>query len=151
MANKIYVVVKDGEELDKLKTLTAAKKLADEEGADVYSDGKCVYQGAVTAVEDAGTEAVKAEETEAVRAGEKESPVGDEPEKEQPVRETSAKNAALYRLKTLMNVRKKPNGEIVRTLSEGTVVEVSVLESDWLHLTDGTFILYKAGEFAEKI
>ena len=146
MANKIYVVVKDGEELDKLKTLTAAKKLADEEGAEVYSDGKCVYHGTAGGVEDAGAETVEAEETEAVQPEAKESPAADEPAVEKP-----ATAAALYRLKTLMNVRKKPNGEIVRTLSEGTVVEVSTLESDWLHLTDGTFILYKGGEFAEKI
>jgi len=43
MANKIYTVVKDGEELEQLKTLAAAKKLADAEGAEVYCDGKCVY------------------------------------------------------------------------------------------------------------
>ena len=47
---KIYTVVKDGEELETLKTLTAAKKLADTEGAEVYSDGKCVYQGTVETV-----------------------------------------------------------------------------------------------------
>ena len=29
MANKTYIVVKDGEELKELKSLTAAKKLAD--------------------------------------------------------------------------------------------------------------------------
>lgn len=39
MANtKIYTVVKDGEELEQLKTLTAAKKLADAEGAAVYCE-----------------------------------------------------------------------------------------------------------------
>jgi len=31
MANKIYIVVKDGEELEKLKTLAVAKKQADAE------------------------------------------------------------------------------------------------------------------------
>ena len=49
MANKTYIVVKDGEELKELKSLTAAKKLADTEGAEVFCDGKCVYQGAVAA------------------------------------------------------------------------------------------------------
>ena len=47
MANKTYIVVKDGEELKELKSLTAAKKLADTEGAEVFCDGKCVYQGTV--------------------------------------------------------------------------------------------------------
>ena len=39
MANKIYTVVKDGEELEKLKTLAAAKKLADAEGAEIRPSG----------------------------------------------------------------------------------------------------------------
>ena len=42
MANKTYTVIKDGEELKELKSLTAAKKLADTEGAEVFCDGKCV-------------------------------------------------------------------------------------------------------------
>ena len=42
MANKTYTVVKDGEELKELKSLAAAKKLADTEGAEVFCDGKCV-------------------------------------------------------------------------------------------------------------
>ena len=58
MANKIYTVVKDGEELEQLKTLTAAKKLADAEGAEVYCDGKCVYQGTVSPTEEKTAEAV---------------------------------------------------------------------------------------------
>ena len=52
MANKTYTVVKDGEELKELKTLSAAKKLADTEGAEVFCEGECVYQGTVTGSED---------------------------------------------------------------------------------------------------
>ncbi len=52
MATKIYTVVKDGEALKELKTLAAAKKLADAESAEVLCDGECVYQGTVTAAED---------------------------------------------------------------------------------------------------
>ena len=52
MANKTYIVVKDGEELKELKSLTAAKKLADTEGAEVFCDGKCVYQGTVAPTDD---------------------------------------------------------------------------------------------------
>ena len=36
---KTYTVMKDGEEIEKLTTLTAAKKLADAEGAEVFCDG----------------------------------------------------------------------------------------------------------------
>lgn len=48
-SNKTYTVVKDSGNLKELKTLAAAKKLADAEGAKVLCDGECVYQGAVTA------------------------------------------------------------------------------------------------------
>lgn len=48
-ATKTYAIVKDGEQLKELKTLAAAKKLADAEGAEVLCDGECVYQGTVTA------------------------------------------------------------------------------------------------------
>lgn len=58
MANKIYIVVKDGEELEKLKTLAAAKKLVYAEGAEVYCDGKCVYEGTVSPTEKKTAEAV---------------------------------------------------------------------------------------------
>ena len=43
MANKIYTVVKDGETVKELKTLTAAKKLADEQGGEVVCEGETVY------------------------------------------------------------------------------------------------------------
>ena len=43
-----FIVVKDGTELKAYKTLPAAKKLADTEGAEVFHDGKCVYSGTET-------------------------------------------------------------------------------------------------------
>ena len=52
MASKIYTVTKDGEVLKELKTLTAAKKLADTDGAEVLCDGECVYQGTAKGSED---------------------------------------------------------------------------------------------------
>ena len=58
MANKIYIVVKDGEELEKLKTLAVAKKQADAEWVEVYCDGKCVYEGTVSPTEEKTAEAV---------------------------------------------------------------------------------------------
>ena len=69
MANKTYIVVKDGEELKELKSLTAAKKLADTEGAEVFCDGKCVYQGTVAPAEDTVEETAVAEEQKYVYTG----------------------------------------------------------------------------------
>ena len=145
-ANKIYTVVKDGEELDKVKTLAAAKKLADAEGAEVYSDGRCVYQASVEVSEGTETGALKDSASVAGESLEKE-------DKTDPAPAAEDKKAASvkYRLKALMNVREKPNGRIKDTLPEGTVVEVLLIENDWLHLADGSFILYGHGEWAERI
>ena len=58
-----------------------------------------------------------------------------------------------YRLKSLMNVSKKPSmdADILSTKPEGTVVRVLAVENGWLHLIDGTYILFEGGKFAEKI
>ena len=49
--NKIYIVVKDGEELKELKSLAAAKKLADAEDATVVCNGATVYPDTLDAAE----------------------------------------------------------------------------------------------------
>lgn len=127
---KTYTVVKNGEELETLNTLTAAKKLADTEGAEVFCDGKSVYKGV--------TEIVTAEPVVA------ETPK--QPEVQEPVTEQ-------YRLKAYMNVRQKPDktAQILSTKPEGTVVRVLGIVDDWLHLIDDSYILFGNGEFAEKI
>ena len=58
-----------------------------------------------------------------------------------------------YRLKALMNVRKKPSKDstILSTKAEGTIVRVLKVEGDWLCLADGSYILYEAGKWAEKL
>ena len=58
-----------------------------------------------------------------------------------------------YRLKGLMNVRKKPStkAQIVDTRPEGSVVRVLAIEGDWLHLVNDTYILYEGGKWAEKL
>ena len=124
MANKTYTVIKDGEELKELKSLTAAKKLADTEGAEVFCDGKCVYQGTVAPTEDTVEETAVAEEQK--------------PE--------------VYTLTRKMNVRKEPSlsSAKLKVLDAGTVVEVKTIQNDWLCLTDGTFILYEDGKNARK-
>ena len=148
MANtKIYTVVKDGEELEQLKTLTAAKKLADVEGAEVYADGKCVYHGAVKGVEETvEEEQVEAPVIEIITADPVISEKPKQPQMDEPKTEK-------YRLKSLMNVRKKPSldATIVTTKPEGTIVRVLGIEKDWLHLADDTFILYGAGKWADKV
>ena len=127
---KTYTVVKDGETIEELKTLVAAKKLADTEGAEVFSDGKCVYKG---------TE-------EIITADPIVAEVPKQPEVAEPVTEQ-------YRLKALMNVRKHPSkdAEVLTTKPQGTVVRVLGVENDWLHLIDDTFILNDGGKFAEKM
>ena len=149
MANKIYIVVKDGVELEKLKTLAAAKKLADAEGAEVYCDGKCVYKGVKEEIEEKEKEPEKAaegEQKEIVTA----VPVISEKPKQPDVPEPATEK---YRLKSLMNIRKKPSldSTIIGTRPEGTVVRVLSIENDWLHLANDGYILYGNGKWAEKI
>ena len=124
---KTYIVQKDGETLKELKTRVAAKKLADAEGAEVFCDGECVYQAAVDPV----TPAV--EETVVETVAEEQKP------------ET-------YTLLRKMNVRKEPSltAAKVKVLNAGATVEVTAVVDDWLHLADGTFILYEGGKNARK-
>ena len=124
MANtKIYAVVKDGETLKELKTLAAAKKLADAEGAEVLCDGECVYQGTVDPATPAVEEAVE-----------------------------KVVKSATYTLLRKMNVRKEPSltAAKVKLLNAGAEVLVTEIADDWLNLADGTFILYEGGKNARK-
>ena len=166
MASKTYIVVKNGEEIEKLKTLTAAKELADSEGAEVFCGEKCVYQGKDVSSE--GTGETAAEDTA-------ESPASDVPEeaakdgadeteqviiKTEPViakkltqPETKPVETTRYRLTMLMNIRRKPSldSHIVSVKPAGTVVRAVGIEGDWLHLSDGCYVLYKNGEYAKKV
>lgn len=168
-SNKTYIVTKNGEELEQLKTLAAAKKLADAEGAEVYCDGECVYRADTvnggTAADHDGTTTEAEHTTESPENTEAQTTT-DEAKKtteivtaepvvaekpKQPFVATPATEQ--YRLKKFMNVRAKPSmdAKIKTTKPAGTVVRVLALEDDWLHLADGTFILFKNGEFADKI
>ena len=132
MANtKTYMVVKDGSPIKELKSLTAAKKLADAEGAEVLCDGECVYLGTVAAFENAVPELSDAAPEETV---------------------TEAAKPERYTLTAKMNIRRAPSLEAQKLgiAQPGTVVEVAAIENDWLRLTDGTFILYEGGRFAWK-
>lgn len=128
-SKKTYIVMKNGEEIEKLNTLTAAKKLADTEGGEVFCDGLSIYKGVEVIVH-----------AEPIVAAELKQPEVEEPKTEQ------------YRLKTLMNVRKKPSmdADIITTKPAGTLVRVLKVEDDWLHLIDGNYILFEEGRYAEK-
>ena len=132
MANKIYTVMKDGEVLKELKTLAAAKKLADSEDAEVFCENLCVYAPDPDMGEDVDEES--AEEIAAPA----------------PVEAPAAPEH--YKLTSKMNIRKAPSldAEKAGIAQKGTVVEVAAIKDDWMHLTDGTFILFGAGKFAVK-
>lgn len=157
--NKNYLVIGgNGEELKTVKTLAAAKKLADAEGGSVLVDGECVYRAAVETVEPTVEAPVKVEETQLEEAPveqpeEPEDQLTEDVVEEQPEKPVDADQPAKYRLKTLMNIRKEPSTSArkIGTAKQDTIVEVKEVKKDWLHLTDGTFILYGGGEFAEKI
>lgn len=127
---KTYIVQKDGETLKEMKTLSAAKKLADAEGADVFCEGECVYQGTVDPVIDtlSGAEETTVETAEA------------------------AAKPTTFMLLRKMNVRKEPSltASKAAVLNAGAEVLVTEITDDWLHLADGTFILYEGGKNARK-
>ena len=62
-------------------------------------------------------------------------------------------SAGKYRLKALMDVRVSPSlsSRKIATLLPGTIVTVANIKNDWLHLTNGSCILYANGKYAEKI
>ncbi len=137
---KTYTVVKDGIELKELKTLPAAKKLADAEGAEVMCEGEVVYSpdlsdtvtdSTPSAEEDTTVEEVKAD-TEEIS--------------------TVEETLDHYTLTTRMNVRKEPSTSAtkLRIAEKGATVEVASIQNDWLCLTDGSFILYGGGKYAVK-
>ena len=122
MANtKIYTVVKDGEIIKELKTLAAAKKLADTGGGEVFCEDECVYQGAPDTVLDTEQESVKPE----------------------PAKYTLLRKMNVRKTPSLKADR-------LKVLNAGAVVEVEEIKDDWLYLTDGSFILYEDGKNAKK-
>ena len=141
--NKSYLVIgSDGAEQKTVKTLAAAKKLADAEVGSVLVDGECVYRATVETVIPA-VEAEKVEVAEVEKAEVTETEKVEEP-KDEPQK---------YRIKALMNIRKEPNlnSEKAGIAKQGAIVTVKEVKYDWLCLTDGTYILCGGGEFAEKI
>ena len=155
MANKTYFVKKDGEIIKELKSLSAAKKIAQAESADVYCGDELVYSAHGTDKEvnngSEKEESVSVEkevnnDTENVSLYDKEKQINNSVEKESdhsadPVSSADDDRAVKYRLKALMNVRTSPS----------LIVTVANIKNDWLYLTNGSFILYGNGKYAEKI
>lgn len=121
MANtKVYTIMKDGETLKELKSLAAAKKLADAEGAEVYCEGGCVYAGAAApAVEEIAEE------------------------QKTPTQYTLTRLMNVRKEPSLSAAK-------LKVLESGAIVEVAEIKDDWLCLTDGSFILYEDGRNATR-
>lgn len=137
MANKIYTVMKDGETINELKNLTAAKKLADTESAEVFFEGECVYT----------PEPIKADQNleHSLETLENHS------EPKTPVK-VEIITPEKYVLTAKMNIRKAPSLKSKSTgiAEKGTIVEVTDIQNGWLHLANDTFILYEGGKWAQK-
>ena len=145
MTNKTYVVYgENGEELKTLKTLAAAKKLADAERGSILVDGECVYKAEPVVEEEAQ---FMEEET---KPGEEQEIV--EEETVEPEQTKVAKEKQHYRILSFMNIRSKPsrNGVIIGQVKPGTVVIAKSIDNDWLNTADG-YILYGNGKYAEKV
>lgn len=59
----------------------------------------------------------------------------------------------LYKLKTLLNVRKEPSleAEILGTMNEGKIVEVLEIADGWLKIGKEKYIFGNGGIFAEEL
>ena len=167
MANKTYFVKKDGEIIKELKSLSAAKKIALAESADVYCGDELVYSALDTdktltdGTEKEGLVSVEKEvnnDTDNASLHDTEKEINNSAEKESdhsadPVSQPDEDSAVKYRLKALMNVRVSPSlsSRKIATLLPGTIVSVAKIKDNWLHLTNGSCILYANGKYAEKI
>ena len=151
MANKTYFVKKDGAIIKELKSLSAAKKIAMAESADVYCGDELVYSAH-------GTDKEVNNDTDNASLHDTEKEINNSAENESdhsadPVSSADDDRAVKYRLKALMNVRTSPSlsSRKIATLLPGTIVTVANIKNDWLHLTNGSCILYANGKYAEKI
>ena len=148
MANRNYVVKKNGEIIKELKSLSAAKKIALSESAEVYCGDELVFSPSDGEKEEAG-----AVETEAPTTVEKQIDDGAEKQIDESAEKRIDGVEMKYRLKALMNVRVSPSlsSRKIATLPPGTIVTVANIKNDWLHLTNGSFIFYGNGKYAEKM
>ena len=164
MANRTYFVKKDGAIVKELKSLSAAKKLAESQDASVYCGDELVFspsdggeEEACDVVKEADSQAEEPVRVEKEANIQTEEPGSVEKEAddqtEEAVRAEKDDGEMKYRLKALMNVRTSPSlsSRKIATLLPGTIVSVDKIKNDWLHLTNGSFIFYGNGKYAEKV
>ena len=168
MANRTYFVKKNGEIIKELKSLSAAKKIALSENAEVYCGDELVYSAPDTdktltdrMEKEDSFSAVKEvnNDTENVSLHDAEKQINNSAEKESDYSADTVStsvdevSAGKYRLKALMNVRVSPSlsSRKIATLPPGLIVSVDKIKNDWLHLTNGSFIFYGNGKYAEKV
>ena len=156
MANRNYVVKKNGEIIKELKSLSAAKKIAQAENAEVYCGDELVFSpsdGGEEEACDVVKEAPTTVEKQIDEGVEKQIDDGVEKQIDEGAGEQIDDVEMKYRLKALMNVRVSPSfsSRKIATLPPGTIVAVANIKNDWLHLTNGTFIFYGNGKYAEKM
>lgn len=67
-------------------------------------------------------------------------------EKEEEIRPAAVKEEPKIQKGTTtvrLRIRKAPNGEIVRVVSKGTILEFTEIKDGWAHLTDGNYCMVK--------
>ena len=156
MANRTYVVKKDGAIIKELKSLSGAKKIAQAENAEVYCGDELVFSpsdGGEEEACDVVKEAPTTVEKQIDEGVEKQIDDGVEKQIDEGAGEQIDDVEMKYRLKALMNVRVSPSlsSRKIATLLPGTIVTVARIENDWLHLSNGSFIFYGNGKYAEKM
>ena len=178
--SKLYTVMKNNEKIKTARSLNAAKEIADQEQAEVFCDGECVYTAqqsatpiqAETKAAEKPTENVaeKPDTEEKLKKVEKpeeklEEKAAEEKAEKKVMQEEPLLGVALqtkepqcecYVLTSLMNVRNKPSldANVIRTMPKGSIVHVLRIQNDWLCIKNGSseaFIYYKGGEFAKKV
>ena len=174
--SKLYTVMKNNEKIKTARSLNAAKEIADQEQAEVFCDGECVYTASQAATQATPIQAeTKAAEKPAEKPTENvaEKPaiaeksvekLEEKAEKkvmqEEPLLgvalQTKEPQCECYVLTSLMNVRNKPSldANVIRTMPKGSIVHVLRIQNDWLCIKNGSseaFIYYKGGEFAKKV
>ena len=164
--SKLYTVMKNNEKIKTARSLNAAKEIADQEQAEVFCDGECVYSPSqatqatqATPIQAETKAAEKSEEKPAEKPTENvaekpaiaEKPVEKLEEKaekkvmqEEPLLgvalQTKEPQYDLYVLTSLMNVRNKPSldANVIRTMPKGSIVHVLRIQNDWLCIKNGS-------------
>ena len=173
--SKLYTVMKNNEKIKTARSLNAAKEIADQEQAEVFCDGECVYTASQAETQATQATPIQAEPKAAEKSEEKpaiaEKPVEKAATETKPVAEkkvmqeepllgvalqTKEPQCECYVLTSLMNVRAKPSFDAtaIRTMPKGSIVHVLRIQNDWLCIKNGcseAFIYYKGGEFAKQV